>query len=78
MNVDQRPTASGIDEIVDTARYAALTIERIGPVGEKGHLAWSVSHVSNAYDVSGSDEIVVFHVENGKITQQWVIWDELE
>lgn len=77
-NVDQNPTASGIDEIVDTARYAGLKIERIGPVSEKGHLVWGLSHVSSPYDVSGSDEVVVFYVEDGKITQQWVIWDELE
>lgn len=77
-NIDQSPTASGVDEIVDTARYAGLKIERIGPVSEMGHLVWSPSHVSSAYDVSGSDEVAVFYVENGKITQQWVIWDELE
>lgn len=77
-NVDQRPTASGIDEIVDTARFGALKIERIGPVSEMGHLVWSASHVSSGYDVSGSDEVVVFYVEDGRITQQWVIWDELQ
>jgi hypothetical protein len=78
MNIATEPTASGIDEIVDTARTAGLKVEQIGEVSERGHLVWGLSHVSNAYDVSGSDEVIVFYVENGKITQQWVIWDELE
>ncbi len=77
-NTDSRPTASGIDEIVDTARYAGLKIELIGPVSERGNLVWGLSHISNDYDVSGSDQVGVLYVENGKIAQQWVIWDELE
>jgi hypothetical protein len=77
-NIATEPTASGIDEIVDTARTAGLKVEPIGEVSERGHLVWGLSHVTNAYDVSGSDEVVVFYVENGKITQQWVVWDELE
>jgi hypothetical protein len=77
-NISAEPTASGIDEIVDTARYAGLTVEWIGELGERGHLVWGLTHVSSTYDVSGSDEITVFYVEDGKITQQWVVWDELE
>ncbi|HSL32114.1 MAG TPA: nuclear transport factor 2 family protein [Candidatus Limnocylindrales bacterium] len=78
MNIDTEPTASGIDEIVDTARYAGLTVEAIGPVSERGNLVWVLSHVTNSYDVSGSDEVTVFFMENGRVAQQWVIWDELE
>jgi hypothetical protein len=77
-NIATEPTASGIDEIVDTARTAGLKVEPIGAVSERGHLVWGLSHVSSAYDVSGSDEVTVFYVENGRITQQWVVWDELE
>lgn len=78
MNTATEPTAIGIDEIVDTARYAGLTVVPLNEVSERGHLVWGLSHVTSAYDVSGSDEVVVFYVENGKITQQWVVWDELE
>jgi hypothetical protein len=71
------PTASGIDEIVGTARGAGLTVERIGPVTERGNLVMYLAHVSSAYDVSGSDSVTVFYMRDGKIAQQWVIWDEL-
>ena len=77
-NIDSKATASGIDEIVETARTTGLKIQAIGPVGERGHLVWALTHVSNNYDISGSDEITVFYVEGGRIAQQWVVWDELE
>ena len=77
-NIDTKPMASGIDEIVDTARYAGLKVEPVGQFSERGHLVWGLHHVSSGYDVSGSDEITVFYLVDGKIAQQWVVWDELE
>ena len=55
-----------------------MKVERVGPVSERGHLVWMLTHVSSSYDVSGSDEVTVFYLRDGKIAQQWVIWDELE
>lgn len=71
------PAASGIDAIIDLARYGDFTIERVGPVSEQGSLVWYLAHVSNRYDVSGSDAVVVYYMKDGKVAQHWVIWDEL-
>ena len=71
------PSATGIDEIVKLAQYGNFTIERLGPVSERGNLVWYLAHVSNDYDVSGSDAMVVFYMQDGKVKQHWVIWDEL-
>jgi len=71
------PSATGIDEIVKLAQYGNFTIERLGPVSERGNLVWYLAHVSNDYDVSGSDAVVVYYMQDGKVKQQWVIWDEL-
>jgi len=71
------PAASGIDEIIELARYGNFTIERVGAVSEQGNLVWYLAHVSNRYDVSGSDAVVVYYMKDGKVAQHWVIWDEL-
>lgn len=71
------PAASGIDEIIEVARYGNFTIERLGAVSEQGNLVWYLAHVSNRYDVSGSDAVVVYYMKDGKVAQHWVIWDEL-
>lgn len=78
MNIDTKPSASGIEEIVDMARYSGVKVERIGPVMERGNLVWSLDHVSTDYDVSGSDAVDVYYLRDGKVAQHWIIWDELE
>lgn len=67
--------ASGMDEILNLVQYGGVTVERIGPVTERGHLYSWLAHVSNAYDVSGDDAVVVVVLESGLIVQHWVIWD---
>ena len=74
---ESSPAASGIDEIIELARYGGFQIERIGPVSERGNLVWYLAHVSSSYDVSGSDAVVVYYMRDGKVAQHWVIWDEL-
>lgn len=71
------PAAKGIQEIISLAQYGGFQIERLGPVTERGNLAWYPAHVATRYDVSGSDAMVVFYMRDGKVAQQWVIWDEL-
>lgn len=73
---DSQPTAKGIDEIVAQVEYAGLTIERTGPITQRGNLVWQPIHVSSAYDVSGSDAVAVLWLRDGRIAQHWVIWDE--
>lgn len=72
------PTAKGADEIVSTAQFGGLTVEIVGPISERGNLVWMVNHVSSGYDVSGDDEVTVFFLRDGKIAQQWVVWNKLE
>jgi len=72
------PAAKGTDEIISLAQYGNFHIERIGPVSERGNLVWYPAHISNRYDVSGSDAVVVFYMQDGKVAQHWVVWDELE
>lgn len=74
---ESSPAASGIDEIIELARYGGFQVERLGPVSERGNLVWYPAHVSTSYDVSGSDAVVVYYMRDGKIAQHWVIWDEL-
>lgn len=71
------PAAKGLAEIINLVQYGGFQVERIGPVTERGNLVWYPAHVSTSYDVSGSDAVVVYYLEDGKIQQQWVIWDEL-
>jgi hypothetical protein len=72
------PAAKTGDEIISLAQYGGFDIERIGPVSERGNLVWYPAHIANRYDVSGSDAVVVFYMQDGKIVQHWVVWDELE
>jgi hypothetical protein len=74
---ESSPAASGMDEIINLARYGEFTVERLGPVGVRGNLVWYLAHVSTSYDVSGSDAVVVYYMRDGKVAQHWVIWDEL-
>jgi hypothetical protein len=74
---DSAPAAKGIDEIIKMAQYGRFQIERIGPVSERGNLVWYPAHVATGYDVSGSDAVVVYYLQDGKIVQHWVIWNEL-
>ena len=74
---ESSPAATGIEEIMRLAQYGGFQIERIGPVTERGNLVWYPAHVSNSYDVSGSDAVVVYYMRDGKVAQHWVIWDEL-
>jgi hypothetical protein len=78
MSHSAAPSATGIDEVADLARYGGVKVERIGPVSERGNLVWFLHHVTNDYDVSGSDAVLVLYLRDGKVAQQWVIWDELE
>jgi hypothetical protein len=66
--------ATGIDEIVDLARFSGLTIERIGPISEHPTLLSYPIHVSNSYDVEGDDAVAVLVLQDGKIAEHWVIW----
>lgn len=77
-SVDKEPAAAGVDEIAALAQYGGMTIERIGPVAERGNLVWYPVHVTSGYDVSGSDAVVALYLEEGRIVQHWVVWDELE
>jgi hypothetical protein len=72
------PTARGADEIASTAQYGGLTVEIVGPMREQGNLVWMLNHVSSGYDVAGDDEVTVFYLRDGKIAQQWVVWNTLE
>ncbi|OGN81353.1 MAG: hypothetical protein A2X23_08925 [Chloroflexi bacterium GWC2_73_18] len=78
MSHSATPSATGIDEVADLARYGGVKVERIGPVSERGNLVWLLHHVTSDYDVSGSDAVLVLYLRDGKVAQQWVIWDELE
>jgi hypothetical protein len=69
------PKATGIDEIVDLVRYGGLTVERIGPIVERGNLRTYPIHVSNTYDIQGDDAMAILAMEDGRIAQHWVIWD---
>ena len=71
------PAASGLDAIIELARYGRFTVERLGPVSVRNNLVWYPAHVSSDYDVSGSDAVVVYYMRDGKVAQHWVIWDEL-
>jgi len=78
MSNSATPSATGIDKVADLARYGGVKVERIGPVSERGNLVWFLHHVTSDYDVSGSDAVLVLYLRDGKVAQQWVIWDELE
>lgn len=73
---ESTPVAQGIDEIVSLAQWGGFTIERLGPVTERGPLAWFPIHVSTTYDVAGDSALAVLSIEDGKITQHWVIWGQ--
>jgi hypothetical protein len=68
------PVASGIDEIVSLAQWGGYSIERLGPLTERGSMVWYPIHVSTTYDVAGDDALSVVLVRDGKIAQHWVIW----
>lgn len=74
---ESSPAATGIEEIMRLAQYGGFQVERLGPVSERGNLVWYPAHVSTAYDVSGSDAVVVYYMQDGKVVQHWVVWDEL-
>lgn len=74
---ESAPAATGLDEIMQLGQYGSFRVERTGPVSERGNLVWYPAHVSNSYDVSGSDAVVVYYLRDGKVAQHWVIWDEL-
>ena len=69
------PEATGIDELRDLVRYGGLTVERVGPVVERGGLRSFPIHVSNTYDIQGDDAMAILVIEDGRISQHWVIWD---
>jgi hypothetical protein len=74
---DAAPAAKGIDEIMKLAQYGGFQVERTGPVTERGNLVWYPAHVATSFDVSGSDAVAVYYLQDGKIVQHWVIWNEL-
>lgn len=73
-SADTASAASGIDEIVSLAQWGGFTIERLGPVTQRGAQIWYPIHVSTTYDVGGDDALAVMLTRDGRITQHWVIW----
>ena len=73
---ESAPVASGIDEIVALARWGRFSIQRQGPLTERGSLLSFPAHISTAYDVAGDVALVVMLVRENRIAQHWVIWGD--